>query len=193
MTDWMTQDLVNTRNYHDLFKRITRYTFKPIGIIVDRMAPPNNEPTVDPEGEWMKCEQLNNIIYAGGVLVNTPEVAEMAMDAAAQRGLMRDLSNLGYIDFEQVMTILKNNRHQLLDQKEYEIWIEGYATTGNISEAVRVTKEKAFSFHEAIQQYVNSLEPEQAKRWNYSKDLNVWTMWGCRVFDNETDARKAFG
>lgn len=193
MTDWMTQDLVNTRNYHDIFKRITRYTFKPIGIIVDRMAPPNNEPTVDPEGEWMKCEQLNNIISLGGLIEYTPELKELLLDGHAQRGLIRDIGNLGYTDFEQVMEILKNNRHQLLDTTKYEIWSEGYQASPDKGTATKHATVEGFCFHDAIAKYVATLAPENAKHWHYFKDRNEWTMDGCKTFDNEADARKSYG
>lgn len=178
----------------DLLKRITRYTTKGPSIVVDRFAAtPPGKLTVDTEGEYMTFADLVALMKLGALVEVTDDLKELLDDGAAQRGLMRDIGNMGYQDFEQVMTILKNNRQQLLDKKEFEIWIEGYKATGESAKASLVSKETAFSFHEAVQQYVNSLEPDQAKYWNYSKEHNVWTMWGCRAFDNETEARKAFG
>lgn len=195
MTDFMTQELVNGRNYANIFKRITRYTIKPAGIILDRHAPlPTGEPTIDPEGEWMKCDQLNNIIHAGGLIEYTSDLKERLLDGDAHRGLLRELDNLGYDDFEQVLTILKNNRHQILDKKKYEIWMEGFSATGQEGKAQLVVSNiEAFSFHEACSIHFSKLTKEESEYWSYSKQSNTWAIWGCRLFDNEIDARKNFG
>lgn len=70
--------------------------------------------------------------------------------------------------------------------KKFEIWREGYAVTGNISEAELIGNIQAENFEQAvIQYYVN----------NPSKtfDTENLTDWGLRHFDNEQDARRSFG
>lgn len=190
----MTSEVSTNVAEGSLLSRITRYTTKGPSIVVDRFAAtPAGKLTVDTQGEYMAFVDLVVLMRMGALMEVTPDLQERLLDGDAQRGLMRDIGNLGYTDFEQVMEILKNNRHQLLDKKEYTIWVEGHQATGEKSTATLAGKETAFSFHEAIQQHVNSLGPDAAKYWHYVKDTNTWTMWGCRAFDNEVDARKAFG
>ena len=66
----------------------------------------------------------------------------------------------------------------------YEIWSEGYAATGERGEAIKIGEAEAESFQEAC----NTLLRE-----NGLYDSARLTYWGCRLFDNEADARKLFG
>lgn len=70
---------------------------------------------------------------------------------------------------------------------EYEVWVEGYAATGERGSAWRLGKYKADGFRNAVIAAVleHGLESEF--------DLERMTYWGCRFFDNEADARKAYG
>jgi len=104
------QDFTTAINldHTNVFKRLERYTIKPIGIIVDRHSPPpTGEPTLDPKGEWMKVQHLANIIALGGLMIVDEPLVEQLKDGDAQQALMRDLTNLGYEDFEQVMDVLQ--------------------------------------------------------------------------------------
>ena len=73
--------------------------------------------------------------------------------------------------------------------KDFEIWIEGYLCTGmegKPSTAQFLGTEKANSFREAVLIYYvrnpsRTFVPEKLEDW------------GCRLFDNEYDARKSFG
>jgi hypothetical protein len=71
--------------------------------------------------------------------------------------------------------------------KEFEIWVEGYAVTGNREKASLLGKEIAETWDEAVCAYMNK-NPDRIR-----KDFRGYTNWGCRLFDNETDARKSFG
>lgn len=178
MTDFMVQELVNVRNYANIFKRITRYTIKPIGIVLDRFAaPPPSEPTIDPEGEWMKCDQLNGIINTGGLIEYTPELKELLLDGDAQRAFIRDVTALGYTDFNQVMEILRNNRHQLLDEREFEIWSQGYNEMGNQSPPYLIAKVAAYSFEEACRKHVEDQKASgshKAQDWTQDPLTGSW-------------------
>lgn len=68
--------------------------------------------------------------------------------------------------------------------KKYEIWMEGYAVTGNTADATLCGTVEAETFAEACK-----------KHFKGDKDFDPikLNVWGCRLFDNETDARKAFG
>lgn len=72
--------------------------------------------------------------------------------------------------------------------KEFEIWSEGYAITGNNGQAYMHGTIKAKNFKDACTRFFN--KKELRDDLYDPKDL---TYWGCRLYDNETDARKAFG
>ena len=66
--------------------------------------------------------------------------------------------------------------------KTFKIWSEGYSITGNSSEAM---------FHGEID--AENFEDACAKLLGDKLDKNRLSIWGCRLFDNELDARKSFG
>jgi len=71
--------------------------------------------------------------------------------------------------------------------KQHEVWMEGYAATGNSSGAEFCGLYEAESFAEAC------------AAWNKEKgepgyfNAQALTYWGCKMFDNEHDARRSFG
>ena len=76
---------------------------------------------------------------------------------------------------------------------KFEIWSEGYLATGmeGIPEKARMLAEvEADSFQEACDKLCS--DPDWQRRYgNYNPER--LTVWGCRLFDNEADARKSFG
>lgn len=72
--------------------------------------------------------------------------------------------------------------------KEFEVWLEGYAATGERGTAQYLGKQKATSFKEAcIQALID-------KDWDLSiYDENTNSYWACKFYDNEEEARKSFG
>jgi hypothetical protein len=68
--------------------------------------------------------------------------------------------------------------------KYYEVWCEGYSCTGESAPAYKAGEVKAASFAEACQ-----------KLFHGRADFNPkeLTLWACRLYDNEKDARKLFG
>jgi hypothetical protein len=84
---------------------------------------------------------------------------------------------------------------QLVDgSREFEVWIEGYAATGEHGEAQRLnltgqqTMWKGNDFKCACLNAIMSLDWE-LKYYDGIRN----TYWACRFFDNEVDARKSFG
>ncbi|HRI34981.1 MAG TPA: hypothetical protein PLD02_14630 [Saprospiraceae bacterium] len=71
--------------------------------------------------------------------------------------------------------------------KEYEIWVEGYADSGNREQASLLAKQKGISWIDAVSRYMEK-NPGRIRI-----DDRGFTDWGCRLFDNEADARKSFG
>ena len=67
---------------------------------------------------------------------------------------------------------------------KYEIWSEGYIIQGGSSGAIFFGCEEADTFQEACDKHFLD------NKFYSSRGL---TYWGCRLYDNESDARKSFG
>jgi len=72
--------------------------------------------------------------------------------------------------------------------RRYDIWSEGYRVTGNSAGAELVATSSGYSFRDAVDAYAKKY-PAFARYY----DRERMTYWGCRLFDNEEDARKSFG
>ena len=66
----------------------------------------------------------------------------------------------------------------------YSVWMEGYTATGDYAPAHLVGNTIADSFKEAC---FNLLKDDP---YFNVEDISVW---GCKLFDNEVDARVGFG
>ncbi len=74
--------------------------------------------------------------------------------------------------------------------KEFSIWTEGYVATGDISCANYHGKFNGETFRDAVEAFANTLSSKDREAYI---DMEKLSFWGCRFFDNESDARKAFG
>lgn len=72
--------------------------------------------------------------------------------------------------------------------KQYQIWTEGYAATGESSRAIYHGISKGETFKQAVENYIKENNWDE-KLYNSDK----LTYWGCKFYDNENDARKSFG
>jgi hypothetical protein len=70
----------------------------------------------------------------------------------------------------------------------FEIWMEGYAATGESAEAKKIAMVEAPTFREAC---TIAMSRPPWNDGNYRPASNKY--WGCGLFDNEADARKSFG
>ncbi len=70
---------------------------------------------------------------------------------------------------------------------KYEVWSEGYVITGNSSGAIYHGIFDGESFKDACDNWALTLEDV-----SYYNGITL-SYWGCRLFDNEDDARKSFG
>lgn len=68
--------------------------------------------------------------------------------------------------------------------KSYDVWMEGYRITGAYAFAHYVGSTTANSFKEACVKLLNT---------DTSFNEERLSVWGCKLFDNETDARAGFG
>ena len=85
---------------------------------------------------------------------------------------------------------------------KYQIWIEEYNGFKEHSDVQIIAEVEADSFQVACDQYfTNGNHPcyycgtEQYKDYQFCPLYNQGTLtyYGCRLFDNEADARKSFG
>lgn len=75
-------------------------------------------------------------------------------------------------------------------EKEFEVWTEGYAATGETGTATFHGKFKGKTFKDAVKSWANKLiNPYDIRCVN----LDNMSFWCCRFFDNEKDARKSHG
>lgn len=70
----------------------------------------------------------------------------------------------------------------------FEIWSEGYVVTGNSAGAYYHGSIRAETFREACIKFA-----EQNSEFKKYFDSDKMTYWGCKLFNNGTDARKSFG
>lgn len=172
---------------------IKRYTSKAADIILDRHAPPpSGKLTEDPQGEWMKWNDLA-ILYNKGVLIEkTVALDELVADGHAQRAFMRDVQALGYEDFDQVMKVLKDNREQVVQPREFEIWSVGYVATGEHQPASLLGKATALSFNEACAKLKAELGPHKTKDWHVDA-VGAWSDWCGHLCSDGAEAKAVFG
>jgi hypothetical protein len=69
-------------------------------------------------------------------------------------------------------------------KKLFNIWSEGFQTNGESDTASYHGQMEADTFKEACQIMFKEIDSYDPKRN---------TLWGCRLFDNERDARRSFG
>lgn len=70
----------------------------------------------------------------------------------------------------------------------YEIWVEGFSTTGQWGYAYKMGEEHGKTFEEACAKFMD-YRPKQAEFYNREKN----TDWGRKLFDNKLDAMRKFG
>jgi len=70
----------------------------------------------------------------------------------------------------------------------FKVWMEGYSVTGDSSQAQLLGEAEAETFEEACEIVVKN---SFGLHLFYNKDRN--TVWGCRLFNNKSDASKSFG
>lgn len=100
------------------------------------------------------------------------------MKALESEGLIEHVGGNCYVLKEQV--------------KIFEVWMEGYAATGESAGAEFYGSYEAGTFKEAVGKAVEKGIKDKKLQESYYEP-NKLTYWGCRFFDNESEARKGFG
>lgn len=72
--------------------------------------------------------------------------------------------------------------------KKWEIWAEGFRFNHDEGHASLMGTQEAETFKEAC-----DLLAARDRGFERSYNPDRLTHWGCRLFDNEADARKTFG
>ena len=80
--------------------------------------------------------------------------------------------------------------NELSMEKNFEVWIEGYAATGEYEKAQFLGKYKSKSFKGACMLAMIEKKFTNLKT-NYEEKINAY--WRRKFFDNENDARKSNG
>jgi len=77
--------------------------------------------------------------------------------------------------------------------RTFTLWVEGYAATMEHGTAMRLGDYEAETFDEAVQKWNSERNAKKTYGELEQRDDGTWTVWGCRIFDNEAAARKSFG
>lgn len=75
----------------------------------------------------------------------------------------------------------------------HSLWVEGYAATGERGEAMFLGTYESDTFDEAVQKWNAEKNSKNTYGELRRRDDGYWTVWGCRIFDNEHAARQSFG
>lgn len=73
-----------------------------------------------------------------------------------------------------------------------ELWTEGFRTNGEIGTASKLGEYPVKTLSEAIQAYIDEVQPYRRSD-KVHLVRGVYSIWGCRIFDNEKQARESFG
>lgn len=77
--------------------------------------------------------------------------------------------------------------------EKFDIWEEGFCCTGQEGTAHCLAKDvEGEDFFDAVEKWYNNL-PNPKDYGELAIKDGVASLWGCRLFDNEADARKSFG
>lgn len=74
-----------------------------------------------------------------------------------------------------------------MQRRAFDIWCEGYSATGEHAPAWLLGAAVAETFADACRKWAQQCEAP------HLFDPEALTYCGCRLFDNEADARRSFG
>lgn len=151
--------------------------------LVDIANSPNFNPSTNSgRGDWSLHDVSN-----GNVSLDDWWQKPECIDHGAINCVSKDLTIWRCIECGRGAFDMDRVESQL---RQFDIWSEGYVDNGGRSDATYFGVYMAKSFDDAVQIYIDS-NPNYSKF--FSKSEGHWSFWGCRLFDNETEARKSFG
>lgn len=97
--------------------------------------------------------------------------------------------------YEHYDEVVKVNRPSAPDEssKKISVWKEGSDTSGNICHAQHLFDTAGIDLNAVVKKFVDGILDDSKSFWRYDAERKMWTNWGCRIFDNEVDARKLYG
>lgn len=173
---------------------IKRYKPGAPGIITDRFAPPRvTELVEDAGGKWMKFNDLLILIKKGALLEMSQPLSELIDDGQSQQAFVRDVTALGYTDFDQILKVLKECREHVLVEREFEIWNIGWKDNGGGNPPVMLGKETALSFREACEKLVVTIGPKKTDQLKFDKATGKYSDYCGELVSSEAEAKAALG
>ena len=88
------------------------------------------------------------------------------------------------------------NEEKQIFMTKYNIWQSGFMTQGDHEPTkakllCRISMEKDISWEEVTRMAAEI--DNMSDYYNYNKETNHATIWGCGLYDNEEEAKKTFG
>ena len=80
-----------------------------------------------------------------------------------------------------------------MGKRLFEVWCEGHQCTGDRGSAFKMGESEADTFLQACQNLSDSGVISQDPNYCLKIRDGIPTVWACKLFDNEIDARKNFG
>lgn len=79
--------------------------------------------------------------------------------------------------------------------KIYTLWVEGYVANQEHGTAKYLGSWTAETFDDAVKLWCTKKNPtgNEYGSLRYDFHTKAWSVWGCRIFDNEVAARARFG
>lgn len=77
-----------------------------------------------------------------------------------------------------------------MEKKKWNLWMEGYDFVGILASG---RNEARFYGTVEAETFVKACDEFFKNENSYRSDSVRPSVWGCRLFDNETDARKSYG
>lgn len=75
----------------------------------------------------------------------------------------------------------------------WDVWAEGYAATGEHGTATFLGQKQAATFEEACRLLHQELGEKKVGSYTPPTEGRPPMFWGCRLFDNEAQARESYG
>ena len=74
---------------------------------------------------------------------------------------------------------------------QIDLWVEGFAVQGNQGTAQFLGTYEASNITEAVMQFMDENPDTEVELHRFGDHEHA--IWGCRIFDNEKDARRSYG
>lgn len=144
------------------------------------------------KSKWVRKDAVLNgsclVVYKVLCITNLAHVVKNHPPQVVYRGSNEHVWSIPLNQWPNKLKPFKPNslKHEQVD-KDFNIWSEGLACTGQSGKAQFHGSYKGITFAEACEAWAKSTDDP-----NYF-DRKHLTYWGCKLFNNESDARKSFG